>query len=96
MNGNPFYEPDIKPYISYWQKDGMTEKSRLNDWVACGGLPDGSFALDRKKRLPDENSDTFRTRLEFEFQRCLLQNSYRYTGNCTSAYMKARPLCGAP
>lgn len=27
----------IKPYIAYWQKEGITEESRLRDWMACGG-----------------------------------------------------------
>lgn len=36
MNGNPFREP-VKPYIDYWEKEGMTKESRLNDWVVCGG-----------------------------------------------------------
>lgn len=96
MNGDPFYKPDIKPYISYWTKEEMTEESRLNNWVACGGLPNGSFALDRKKRLPEESSDIFRARLEHDFERCMLRTGYRYTGNCSSEYMKSQPLCGAP
>ena len=90
------YLKSIKPYIAYWQKEGMTEESRLRDWMACGGHPDGGFRLDRNKRLPSESSDEFRTRLEFEFQRCMLRSGYRYTGDCSSEYMKARPLCGAP
>lgn len=45
MNGNPFYKPDI----AYLTKEGMTEENRLHDWIGCRGLPDGSFALDRKK-----------------------------------------------
>lgn len=94
MTGDPFYKPDIKPYIAYWHKEGMTEESRLHDWVACGGHPDGGFRLDRNKRKTDESTDTFQTRLEFEFQRCMIRSGYRYTGNCSSEYMKARPLCG--
>lgn len=95
MNGDPFYKPDIKPYIAYWQKDGMTEDSRLHDWVACEGYSDGGFRLDRNKRLTGESTDTFQMRLEFDFQRCMVRSGYRYTGNCSSEYMKARPLCGA-
>lgn len=86
----------IKPYIAYWQKEGMTEGSRLRDWVACGGQENGNFSLGRNKRIPGESSDTFRTRLEHDFERCMLRNGYRYTGNCSSEYMKSQPLCGAP
>lgn len=95
MNGNPFREP-VKPYIDYWDKEGMTKESRLNDWIVCGGHPDGGFRLDRNKRTTDESIDTYQTRLEFEFQRCMIRSGYRYMGNCSSEYMKARPLCGAP
>lgn len=95
MNGNPFREP-VKPYIDYWEKEGITEESRLNDWIVCGGHADGGFRLDRNKRKTDESIDTYQTRLEFEFQRCMIRSGYRYTGNCSSEYMKARPLCGAP
>ncbi len=98
LSGKAFddYQKSIKPYIAYWEKPGITEESQLADWMACGGQPDGSFALDRKKRLPDESYDTFRTRLEFEFQRCMIGSGYLYTGDCSSKYMQSRPLCGAP
>lgn len=95
-DGRDDYLKSIKPYIAYWQKEGMTEESRLRDWVVCGGHPDGGFRFDRNKRLPSESSDEFQTRLGFEFQRCMLRSGYRYTGDCSSEYMKARPLCGAP
>ncbi|HMM55832.1 MAG TPA: hypothetical protein PKC23_12525 [Candidatus Desulfobacillus sp.] len=87
---------NIKSYMEYWTKDGMTAESRVRDWVACGGQPNGNFGLDSRKRLPGEEYSNYRTRLEFEFQRCMIRNGYRYTGNCSSEYMKARPLCGAP
>ncbi|WP_334108806.1 hypothetical protein [Methylobacillus sp.] len=86
----------IKPYIAYWTKEEMTEESRLRDWVNCGGQENGNFSLDRKKRLPDESSDVFRMRLEHDFERCMLRIGYRYTGNCSSEYMKSQPLCGSP
>ncbi|SMB21535.1 putative transmembrane protein [Sterolibacterium denitrificans] len=90
------YQKSIKPYITYWTKEGMTEDGRLRDWVACGGQENGNFSLDRKKRLQGESSDTFRTRLEHDFERCMLRSGYRYTGDCSSERMKSQPLCGAP
>lgn len=36
MTGDPFYKPEIKPYIAFWQKEGMTEEGRQEDSVACG------------------------------------------------------------
>ena len=74
----------------------VADGDRRADWVACGGQPNGQFSLDRRKQLPDESSRDFRTRLEFEFQRCMLRSGYRYTGNCSSEYTRARPLCGVP
>jgi len=90
------YQKSIKPYLHYWEKPGMTQERRMQDWVACGGQGNGNFSLDTKKRLPGESSDAFRTRLEFEFQRCMIRSGYRYTGDCSSEYMKVRPLCDAP
>lgn len=96
MNGDPFYKPDIKPYIAYWQKEGMTEESKLRDWMACGGQGNGGFSLHRNKRIPGESSDEFRDRLKHDFERCMIRSGYRYTGNCSSEYMQSQPLCGAP
>ncbi|MGY1490515.1 hypothetical protein ACW4YW_13980 [Methylobacillus pratensis] len=86
----------IKPYISYWIKEGMTEEGRLNDWVKCGGMRNGSFGINSVDRLSGESMAEATTRQEFAFQRCMIYSAYRYTGDCSSEYMKARPLCGAP
>lgn len=85
-----------KPYRSLWAKNGTTEEARRTDWAACGGQANGNFGFDRSKRLPDESQDAFQERQESDFQRCIIQAGYHYTGDCSSAYMKARPLCGAP
>jgi len=91
------YQKSIKPYIAYWQKEGMTEEERLADWVACGGMKDGGFGypLDPNARLSGESEREFMTRLDYAFQRCMIRSGYYYTGDCSSEYMKARPLCGA-
>ena len=90
------YQKSIKPYIAYWQKEGMTEEGRLKDWVACGGNERGTFSWKVKQQLPDETDDAARTRQNFAFQRCMIRSDYHYTGDCSSEYMKARLLCGAP
>jgi hypothetical protein len=87
---------NIKPYIAYWHKDGMTEERRLHDWVACGGSKNGSFGISLQDKLPGESQAASQNRQQTDFQRCMIQSGYRYTGNCSSEYMKARPLCGAP
>jgi len=96
--GRDAYLKSIKPYLAYWQKEGMTEEGRLKDWVACGGMKDGGFGypLDPNARLSGESEQEFMTRLDHAFQRCMIRSDYHYTGNCSSEYMKARPLCGAP
>lgn len=74
----------------------MTEESRLQDWVACGGVESGDFGVVLEDRLPGESQSDSQNRQAAKFQRCMIRAGYRYTGDCSSAYMKARPLCGAP
>jgi hypothetical protein len=90
------YLKSIKPYLQYWEKEGWTEEGRLADWVACGGSRSGNFAWDTRKQRLGESNEQSSVRQSQEHQRCLIQRGYRYTGNCSSAYMKAQPLCGAP
>lgn len=91
------YLKSIKPYITYWEKVGMTELERRQDWVVCGGQANGNFGFEvERHQLPGETGVDTETRVEHEFQRCMLRAGYHYTGNCTSEYMKSRPLCGAP
>ena len=96
MTGDPSAGKDIKPYIAYWQKEGMTEEGRLKDWMACGGSRDGGFGINIQDRLPGESRAASQERQKTDFQRCLLRAGYRYTGDCSSKYMRSRPLCGAP
>jgi hypothetical protein len=86
----------IKPYIELWEKPGMTEEGRFEDWLACGGDKNGSFSADVRKKLTNENIEQTSRRQRDEFQRCLIRRGYRYTGKCSSPDMKAKPLCGAP
>lgn len=48
LSGRAFdeYQKSIKPYMAYWEKAGMTEESRLKDWVGCGGMANGSYSSD--------------------------------------------------
>jgi hypothetical protein len=96
MTGDPFYKPDIKPYMNYWQKQDMTSDSRLHDWQACGGNYNGTFSWKTKEQIPGESNEEARTRQEFAFQHCLIDKGYHYTGDCSSDYMLARPLCAEP
>lgn len=85
-----------KPYLHYWEKDDMTAERRLKDWVTCGGNSDGSFSWKEVERRAGENGDQSSKRQSAQHQRCMISAGYRYTGNCSSEYMKSQPLCGAP
>ena len=95
MTGSPF-PSHVIPYRDRWEKPGMTEASRAQDWVTCGGDADGGSSMHVKRMLPGETNEQADIRQEFALQRCMIRAGYRYTGNCESAYAKARPLCGAP
>tara|TARA_R110000851_G_scaffold254667_2_gene407250 strand:- start:3564 stop:3983 length:420 start_codon:yes stop_codon:yes gene_type:complete len=94
--GRDEYLKSIKPFIAYWEKNGMTEESRLEDWIACEGNENGTFSWKVERQLPNETDEATRTRQEYTFQRCMISSGYHYTGDCSSKYMQARPLCGAP
>lgn len=85
-----------RPYRDSWEKPGMTEASRAQDWVVCGGDADGGSSMHVKRMLPGETNEQADIRQEFALQRCMIRAGYRYTGNCGSAYAKTQPSCGAP
>ena len=92
----PQLPPPPEPYVTHWEKPGMTEESRLQDWVACGGFENGSVGVVLQDRLPGESQSDSQNRQAAKFQRCMIRAGYHYTGNCEHPYMKAQPLCGAP
>lgn len=94
--GRDEYLKSIEPYISYWEKEGMTVESRLEDWMACGGFRNGSFGINMQDRLPRESQAESQNRQQTNFQRCILRAGYHYTGDCSSDWSKTRPACGGP
>ncbi len=96
MTGDPSAGVNVKPYIAYWEKEGMTEESRLEDWIACGGFRNGGFGINMQDRLPSESQAESQNRQQTDFQRCILSAGYHYTGDCSSDWAKTRPACGAP
>lgn len=100
MNGDPFYKPDIKPYISYWTKEGMTEDERDRDSLSCrsGGITGGGgiYRPDfDAAHLPGETENATYDRLNLDWERCMLRAGYNFTGNCSSDWAKTRPKCGS-
>ena len=42
---------NIKPYGAYWIKEGMTQESRINDWLQCGGGAGLSDGFERQSNI---------------------------------------------
>lgn len=96
MTGDPFYKPHIKPYMAYWEIDGMSKDSRLGDWKECGGQKNGNFGYSTQKhQIAGETNSETEQRVENEFQICMLRAGYNYTGNCSDPQMKVQPLCSS-
>ena len=93
------YVKSIKPYLQYWEKEGMTVEGRRDDWVECGGSSDGSFSpyiglLNKERRPEEKDRSAAHYRLDNELQRCMLKKVYRYTGKCyDNEISRASPAC---
>jgi hypothetical protein len=89
------YQKSIKPYLQYWEKDGVTAEGRRQDSISCGSIdpslrhePDSEphFTQDKieaAQRAGDQSTTTAEGRLLFDWQRCMLNKGYR----CTKAWM---------
>ena len=76
MNGNPNIGPSY-PYGAHWIKEGMTTESWRQDWVACGGMKDGSYAAG--PRLPGETGDIAASdRKARQLATCMQYKGYKY------------------
>jgi hypothetical protein len=90
---------NIKPYLQYWEKEGITSSARQSDSRECGstllptarGQDDISMAREGMKH--DKASYD---RAMDEWQRCMIKKGYRFAGNCNSESAKEQPACGAP
>jgi len=76
------YLQSIKPYIAYWQKEGMTEEERRRDSLECGGLNDsiqfmGTRVLKAAQR-PSETDEETETRLRQDWVACMREKGYQW------------------
>ena len=95
MNGDPSVGRNILLPIDYWNNTEVTTKEKLQDWMTCGGRPDGNYTP--SKRLPEETDDFAASRrMYYKIQRCMIKKSYHYLGQCDNEMAKASPGCGAP
>ena len=98
------YLKSIKPYIHYWRKPEMTNDVRLFDSADCGGgrreANNPSFSREQiqaAKRAGDLKEDDAYRHLFHDWERCMLDKGYRYTGKCLdNEISRAKPACGAP
>lgn len=83
-----------KPLFYDWQKNGVSQEKKIQDWIECGGRRDGSYTT--PDRLPEEKDDFAASKRKFyQIQRCMLINGYNFTGKCDNQITKATPGCGA-
>lgn len=87
MNGDPFYNPEIKPYIANWQKEGMTESGRREDSAECGASRSTAVAddvvfptelLKAEQRQGDANELAAFWRLREKWSKCMESKGYRH------------------
>ena len=81
------YLKSIKPYIAYWQKEGMTVEGRRGDSAACGAshatavVDDVMFpseVLKAERKQSDTNELAAFWRLREKWSRCMEAKGYRY------------------
>ena len=79
----------IKPYITYWTKEGMTEEERRSDSWSCGAGPtvlganNVIFSQEQAlaEKLPGERDDiAARTRLRDKWEKCMIAKGYVLIG----------------
>ena len=90
---------NIKPYLLYWEKEGITSSARQSDSRECGStlLPTAPHQDDITFISKDTKYDEAAyDRARLAWQRCMIKKGYRYNGDCSSEVAKSRPACGAP
>ncbi|MEX3948283.1 hypothetical protein AB4Y40_11095 [Paraburkholderia sp. EG287B] len=92
------YERAISPSTSHsdsWEKAGVSEEQKRDDWIACGGKRNGLFDPPYNRKS-DGDAGAFFARENRKLQRCLIGKGYRFTGQCIHDMAKTEPACGAP
>ena len=84
MNGDPSAGKNIKPYLHYWVKEGVTTEQRREDSVSCGGSRSDTHphgVNDRKEKklmLPGETVWETRERIVKAWKDCMENKGYHY------------------
>lgn len=80
MNGDPSAGLNIKPYLQYWEKTGAGEEDRQQDWMACGGMKNGSYANDAPQGSPTAVILEASQRKRAQMDQCMTLKGYRRVG----------------
>lgn len=90
-----------KPYLTTWNKVGLTREGRMQDSALCGGGYNERVVVNAQNEnaVPrsDEKYQQTDSRLFRQWQRCMIKKGYRYTGVCCdNEISRTLPACGAP
>lgn len=72
------YLKSIKGYGEYWVKPGITKERWQQDWVACGGMPNGSYANDAPQRSSTATIRAASERISNLLGACMQSKGYEY------------------
>lgn len=89
------------PYLDQWVKPGVTKEQLLQTSAECGGgigeRPGFSEEKIAKVRQPGDSWMDAYSRLFIDYERCLIEKGFKYTGPCYNNEVSRRlPRCGAP
>lgn len=86
MNGDPSPEM-VLPELSHWSKQNSDEKSRLSDWLSCGGNDAGMVKFSPPKNYKNPGyEDYINGDKEYDAaQACMMSKGYKYKGECRGA-----------
>jgi hypothetical protein len=84
------YQKSIKAYGEYWVKEGMTVEQWREDWVACGGMKNGSYGIDVPSGSTTQKIQEASRAKARELDACMASKSYYWVGSCR---VRQTPTC---
>lgn len=73
------YLKSIKAYGEYWTKPGMTKESWRHDWVACGGMSNGSYVNDAPQGSSTATIRAASERISNVLGACMKDKGYEFS-----------------
>lgn len=90
------------PRIESWIKPDTSAEQRVQDSIDCKGNEKGDpvfsqINIQEAMQPEDKDERDARDRMYDNWERCMLNKGYLYTGQCfSSEFSRSRPACGAP